>query len=119
MNNPSIREILIEYQEEQVLREYLGANYETTTASEKQRFINVVKKTIEREVDNILQTFVDDVQKGSPERRRRKKLSILNLVITALATPGIAYSVNIENWIVVVILSLILLTIQGYLIIND
>lgn len=119
MSSPSIREILTNHQKEQVLREYLGGSYDGTSNKDKQSFLDAVKDTIEREVDNILRAFVEDVQKGSPERKRRKKLNVLNLIITVLTAPGIAYAVNIENWILVTILSIVLLVMEIYLIISE
>lgn len=112
----NIRSIVRKHQEEQSLRAYLRNKYDTTSDAEKKRLLEFVKDQIESEVDSILNAFIRDVQKGSPERKRRNKLALVNLIITAIATPGIAYGVNLENWIMVILFSLVLLTYQIYMI---
>ncbi|MED3716049.1 hypothetical protein P4518_01430 [Geobacillus thermodenitrificans] len=115
----NIRAIIRRHQEEQALRQYLGERYDTTPDEEKRRFLNAVNDIIEREVDSILRAFVEEAQIGSPERKRRRRQNILNLVVTLICTPAIGYAVNIENWIIVGFFSLVLLAVQLYLLFSE
>lgn len=110
----SLRSIVRKHAEDVVLRNYLGKNYNTASPKEKKKYLKSVETMIEQKVETILRTFVEDIQKDSPERKRRKNWAILLLTITGLITPGIAYAVNIENWALTAILSVVLLAIQGY-----
>ncbi|MBO8176974.1 MAG: hypothetical protein H0Z31_05885 [Bacillus sp. (in: Bacteria)] len=60
-----------------------------------------------------------EVEEGSPERKRRKRQNILDLVVTLICTPAIGYAVNIENWIIVGFFSLVLLAVQLYLLFSE
>lgn len=115
----NLREIVRTHQEESALRKYLGKNYGSTSPQEKRKFIDAVKDSIDREVDLILNAFVADALKGSPAKKRKTYLTLLNLILTILITPGIAYAVNIENWALVGILSAVLLVYQIFLILLD
>lgn len=110
----NVRQIVKKHVEEQSLREYLGSKFESTSQREKNKFLKHVSSTIDAQVDLILKSFVEDIQKGSPEQKKRKRIAILTLATTAIITPGIGYAVNIENWTFVWILSIVLGIVQIY-----
>lgn len=111
-----LRQIVRRHQEEASLRKYLQEKFETTSADEKRKLIEYADPMIEKEVDVILDTFINDAWKGSSSRKRQKKLAIVNIILTAFLTTGVAYSVNTENWVMVTIFSLPLLAFQIYLV---
>lgn len=115
----NLRDIVTGHQEEQVLRQYLQNNYDSTSAAEKARFISAVRDTIDREVNSILAAFVEEAQIGSPEKKRRRNRNILNLLATLVSTPAIGYAVNIENWVMVGLFSALLLVVQIYIIASE
>ncbi|MCJ7983771.1 hypothetical protein MUB16_34825 [Priestia sp. OVL9] len=115
----NLRDIVTGHQEEQVLRQYLQNNYDSTPAAEKARFISAVRDTIDREVNSILAAFVEEAQIGSPEKKRRRNRNILNLLATLVSTPAIGYAVNIENWVMVGLFSALLLVVQIYIIASE
>lgn len=110
----NLRNIVKKHLEEEVLRDYYKTKYATTTPKEKKKFLKQIEDTTDAQVELILRSFVEEIQKGSPEKKRRRNLSIFNLIMTAILTPGIAYGVNIENWIIVWILSIVLAAVQIY-----
>lgn len=97
----------------------MGDKYETTLEDDKRKFLEAVEDSTDREVSIILDAFVDEVQQGSPEKKRRRKRSILNLAVTLITTPGIGYGVNLENWWIVALFSIILLSVQIYILSSE
>lgn len=115
----NIRTIVRKHQEEQALKNYLGNAFDTTTSADKRKFINAVSSTIDREVELILNSFVEEIQSGSSVKKRRRKLTIVVVLLTSIFTTGIGYCVNIENWIMVGLLSVALAIVQVYSIFNE
>lgn len=115
----NLREIVRRYQEDQALRKYFGKSYGSTSPREIKKVLEFIKPTIDSEVERILNVFVTDALKGSPAAKRKKGIAIFNLVLTAITTVGIGYSVNIENWVLVSICSLALLAGQLYILLNE
>ncbi|GFN31341.1 hypothetical protein [Paenibacillus xylaniclasticus] len=111
----NLREILRRHQGELTLKNYLEDRYETTSIEEKNRLLGLVSKSIDEEVEKILQAFVAEVTKGSPASKRRRNFKLLSLGLTIVMTPSIAYAVNEEAWIFVTILSVVLLSIQVFI----
>lgn len=115
----NIRTIVRKHQEEQALKNYLGSSFETTSPEDKRKFINAVISTIDREVELILNSFVEEIQSGSSVKKRRKNLTIVVVLLTSILTTGIGYCVNIENWIMVGLLSVALGIVQVYSIFSE
>jgi hypothetical protein len=115
----NLRNIVKQHLEEQALRNYLKSRYDQTPPREKKKFLEQVDSRIEAEVELILRSFVDDIQKGSPDKKRRRNIAIFNLVMTAILTPGIGYAVNIENWTFVWVLSVVLAAVQIFNVIAE
>lgn len=119
VSNSNLRDIVKKHLEEQVLRDYFKSKYDQTPTREKRRFLKTVQTTIDSQIDLILKSFVDEIQKGSPEKKHRRKLAIFNLIMTAILTPAIGYAVNIENWTIVWILSAVLAGVQLFNVFGD
>lgn len=115
----TLRDIVMRNQEELALREYLGDKYDTTSLEDKKKFTDYVKPTTEKEVDLILRTFVEDAQKGSSAQKRRKNVALLNFGLSLILTPAIGYAVNIQNWIMVIVCSSVMLLFHLYLLRNE
>lgn len=115
----SLRDIVKINQEELALKKFLGKRYGSTSPSDKKKFLDAVKDTTNSEVERILNAFIEDALKGSPVRKRKRNMSTLNLILTSLLTTAISYSVNIENWVVVTLCSLVLVSYQTFMIFND
>lgn len=112
----SLRSIVKKRQQEQALRKYLGDKFETTPDEIKEKLLSAADESIEREVNSILNAFIEEALKDSPETKRRKSKAILNLLSVIISTPSIAYGVNIENWTMVIVISLLLALVQIYII---
>lgn len=115
----NLRGIVKKHQEEKVLREFLGEKYDSTHYKEKEKFLKAVESSVDREVTSILDAFINEAMIGSPENNRRKSRAILNLIVTVICTPGIAYGVNLTNWVLVILFSLVLVSVQIYIIKNE
>jgi hypothetical protein len=115
----NVRSIVKQHLEEQALRNYLKSKYDQTSSRDKKKFLKEVDDSIEAQLDLILRSFVEDIQKGSPDKKRRRYISIFNLVMTAILTPAIGYAVNIEHWTFVWILSVVLAGVQIYNVIGE
>jgi hypothetical protein len=115
----NVRQIVRKHVEEQSLREYLGSKYDSTSIREKNKFLKHVSTTIDGQVELILKSFVEDIKKGSPESKKRIKTAVLTLIVTAITTPAIGYAVNVENWIFVGVLSIVLAIVQIYNVFNE
>lgn len=115
----NIRTIIRKHQEEQALKNYLGNAFDKTTPADKRKFIDAVSSTIDTEVELILNSFVEEIQSGSGVKKRRKNLTIVVVLLTSIFTTGIGYCVNIENWIMVGMLSVALAIVQVYSIFNE
>lgn len=68
----------------------------------------------DRKVDAILNAFREEIEKDSPESKKRKTNKFVYAGLNVIFTPAIAYSVNIENWVIVGILTLLAIIVNGY-----
>lgn len=115
----NVRQIVRKHVEEQSLREYLGSKFDSTPIREKNKFLKHVSTTIDGQVEVILKSFVEDIQKGSPESKKRRNTAVFTLLVTAVTTPAIGYAVNVESWIFVWVLSIVLTIVQIYNVFNE
>lgn len=115
-NDTNIRVILRKQLEEETLQKMLEADYDSTPDDVKTRMRNQMAEIVESKIDNILNAFISALQNSGPEVKKRKYLTIINLVLTALTQIGIAYAVNTESWFFVTVLALIILAFQSYMI---
>lgn len=116
MQNENIRVILRKHIEEESLRKFLGNKFDSTHHQTKKKYLKGMEDAIEAKIDTILSAFISQMQSTSPEVKKRRSLAIINIIVTALAQVGIGYGVNVEGWIFVSIISLMLLAFQGYMI---
>jgi hypothetical protein len=117
----NIRQIVRANVEDETLRDYLGARYPSASHQDKQELLETLRRRgeIDREVENILNAFLHDIQRNSPSsKKRRIKISILaglNLFLTV----AIAYAVNEKAWVFLVFLGIANLVILIYPLINE
>ena len=115
----SLRSLVKKQQQGLALSKYLGNNYDKTSEEMKAKLLEAADESIEKEVTSILSAFIQEALKDSPESKRRKSRSVLNLLTVIICTPSIAYGVNLENWVIVSLFSLILAIVQIYVIRNE
>jgi hypothetical protein len=114
-----IREIVKRHVEEESLKAFLAGNYDTTDAAEKQRILDFAREMTDRKVKNILDTFVEDIMRGSPERKRAKITKSVFAIITLLSSSGLAHAINLENMWYAGICGMILLIAQLYSVFSE
>lgn len=68
----------------------------------------------DRKVDVVLNAFREELEKDSPESKKRKINKFYYAGLNVIFTPAIAYSVNIENWVMVVIFSILTIIVNAY-----
>ena len=117
-----LRDIVRRHVEEQALKEYFKDKYEGIIQEEKNSMLDFLRSKghIDRGINNILNVFLEEIEKGSNKKKQRKILSILFVVINLIVTPTISYSVNNEYWpIVIGVSALFLLFSIIYIIVID
>ena len=109
----NLRDIVRRHVEDQVSSELqAGATFNETQLKiilDKQRS----KGTIDREVDHILGAFLEEIEKNSPQKRRRRILNFSFSAASLVLTTLIGYAVNITNWPMVVGMIIATLIING------
>lgn len=68
----SLRSLLKAKLLEESLRDYFGETYETTPEDVKNKLADFTEGQIDRRVDSILNAFINEVQSGSPEKKRKE-----------------------------------------------
>jgi len=114
-----IREIVKRHVEEETLKEFLDADYDKTDDAEKQKIVKFAGEMIDNKVKKILDTFVEDIMRGSPERRRQRISKIVFAAVTLLSSSGLAHAINLENMWYALITGAILLIAQVYPVFNE
>lgn len=105
-----LKQILVDRQVEIVLQQYyleLGQPYEEVKEEEKKALINIILPTINMDIEKMLREYVEYSQATKPDKKNNKKFQILLAGLLCIVMVGLAYAVNIENWILVVILVVI------------
>ncbi|KQL47929.1 hypothetical protein AN962_03720 [Bacillus sp. FJAT-21955] len=120
MSSSSVRQIITKSVEEEVLLEFLGDDYLNATQEEKDRIIHGARgrSLIESSVENIIQTFLQDIQKGSPDVKRARTYNIFAAAMTLLFSSGLGHAVNLENFAYGTVCFLGLIGIQTYTILK-
>lgn len=113
MGKVSLRNLLIELQQEETLKAYLKNGYNTATAQEKEEFLGYVNETIENDVDRMLMDYVENQKRISPQRKTHNKLMIAYTVLSLALTGLSGYTVNQEYWGITIVIYLILICIQS------
>lgn len=106
----NLRDILRGNVENETLREYLGEEqFSTADHQERERILNILRRRgeIEREIDLILNTFLEDIQKTSRPNKKRKLKAAIYAAINLILTIGIGYAVNETAWTFVWVLGVI------------
>ncbi|MFF2449384.1 hypothetical protein ACFVSW_20280 [Neobacillus sp. NPDC058068] len=114
-----IREIVKRHVEEESLKGFLAENYDLTDATEKQKILDFAKEMTDRKVKNILDTFLEDIMRGSPERKRKRIFKLFSAIITLLSSGGLAHAINLENVGYATICGSMLLIVQIFAIFNE
>lgn len=102
-----LRDILIQYQYEVVLKKHFGDDYYTVSDDEKKGIITLIEKSVALDVDSMLSEYVNYVKATSPVTKNNKLTEIVLAIINILLTIGLAYSVNEEAWVFVTLFGLI------------
>ncbi len=114
-----LRDILKESLEEEVLKEHFKERYSTATQEEKQEILKLVSVSINQKTDLILKTFLEEIQQGSPELKRKKNIRIIFAILSFVASVGLALAVNQENWSFIIICGIFILIAQIYQIFSE
>lgn len=96
----NLRDIVRRNEEEQALRTYYKDKYDVTPSSEKDITLDYLRSEglIDKKVDEILDTFSKDLEKGSARKSKRRTLSIVYSVANFIIAGGFAYTVRKEDW---------------------
>ncbi len=98
-----LREMLIEMQKEEVLKEYLGDSYEKASRQEKDSFLSYVIENIENSVDKMLNDHVEQHIKNAPEKKDHNRLMLFYTSFSVALTALLGYAFNEENLILIII----------------
>lgn len=109
-----LRDILRESIEEQTLKNHFKETYPRVTQEDKVELLQLVSFDINKQIDMILNAFLEDIQRTSPESKKRKFTKIIFAAISLAATAGVGLAVNQENWPFVGICSLVILGVEIY-----
>ncbi|MHB8077243.1 hypothetical protein [Desulfosporosinus fructosivorans] len=118
----SLRDIIRRHVEDKTLRSLFGKSFDKTPSSEKETRLDWLRKqgNVDKSVDQIIDTFIKDLEKGSPQKKRRRMLTIGYTAINVIFTPLICYGVNEKNWIMMIGVSLMFLIIAYfYIVLSD
>jgi len=115
----NLRDIVKAHIKEETLRSYLGDRYDSTPEEEKNKFLDYLNDTINRQVENILNEFLIEIQKGSPEVKRKKHSKSFLSLLTMGASIGLALAVNEKNAPFIALSGLAIFAIQTYQIFFD
>ncbi len=78
------------------------------------------KGLIDRKVDQILDTFLKEIEKGSGRKKRRRVLNIGFAITSIIVTPLISNAVNKGDWPTVSGISVLFIIISvAFIILND
>lgn len=104
----NLRQIVRNHIEIETLKEYLGSRYLSVTVQEKEELLNTLRNRgeIDREIENVLNAFLHEIQKNSPDSRKRKIKAAIFAALNLLLTIGIAYAVNETAWVFVTLLAI-------------
>jgi hypothetical protein len=108
----TLRPIIKKHLEEETLRDFLKDKYSTTSEFEKRELLQLVEGEIERKINGIINSFLEDLKKGSPEARRERTSAFIFAALTLIATTGLAHAVNLKDLIYIGIMITILLIVQ-------
>ncbi|WP_366561788.1 hypothetical protein AB0R65_14470 [Bacillus velezensis] len=110
----NVRQLVTKHVEEEVLIQALGSDYPTATQEQKNRIISTARDLIDQNVERILNTFVQDIQRDSPDTKRSKRYNVFAAVMSLVASTGLAHAVNLENVAYASVCGVFLLSIQIY-----
>lgn len=119
MSNQTLRQIVTGHLEIELLERHFGALYPTATVNEKQAILMLVSESIENRVDQILNAFVSEINRGSPDHKKRRAVRVFNAIMTLIANIGLALAVNQENAGFITITALIIIAAITYQIFFD
>ncbi|MCL6611048.1 MAG: hypothetical protein K6T66_05845 [Peptococcaceae bacterium] len=110
-----LRDIVRRHVENQTLRLFLQDKYDSASFEEKDRLLNNLRSmgTIDTEVDNILNVFINSVEKKSVRKKRRKWWTIAYAGLNVILTTLISYASKQDLWTLVGGLAMIFILIQG------
>ncbi|MCY9082427.1 MULTISPECIES: hypothetical protein [Bacillus subtilis group] len=99
MSNSTVRQLITKHVEEEVLIELLGDEFLTASEDRKNRIISgaQARELIDLNVERIINTFLQDIQKGSPDAKRAKRYNIYSAIISLVGSAALAHAVNLEN----------------------
>lgn len=120
MNN--LRDIVRRHVEKQTLCLFLQGRYDSTSSEEKERLLNNLRSigTIDSEVDNILNVFINNIEANSPRKKRKKLWSFANASLNIILTALITYTAKQDLWTLFGGLAITLIVVQGInIIFND
>ncbi|KPH76063.1 hypothetical protein [Oceanobacillus caeni] len=113
MGKAQLREMLIEIQKEEALREFLGDKFNEATDGEKEHFLSFVINEINNDVDKMLNEHVEQHLRNLPEQKSHIKLMIFYTSFSILLTGLSGYAINEKNWAVVVFAYVLLIATQS------
>lgn len=103
-----LRDILLETQKEKTLYALFQGQAENLTQEEKDHYLGILGDQIERDVDKLLHDYVITFNESTPVKKKGKRLRYFYTAFNIISNVGIAYAVNIEAWVFVTILSILL-----------
>lgn len=117
----NLRQIVRDHIEEWTLREYLGDRFNVASSEEKTGLLSTLRRRgeIDREVENVLNTFANEIQRDSAGAKKKKIRTLIIAGLNLIITIGMAYAVNEKAWVFVSILGVINLVVIALPIIFD
>ncbi|WP_080875274.1 hypothetical protein [Oceanobacillus timonensis] len=112
MGKARLRELLIEIQKEETLKELLGSEYYVKTKEEKEHYLSFVISQIEQDVDKMLNEHVEQHLRSLPENKSHRNLMIFYTIANVVLTGAAGFAVNEKTWVFVVILYILLCGVQ-------
>lgn len=109
-----LRDIVRESIEKEILKNFFKERYDEVDEEEKNKTLKLVSFDINKQVDMILNAFLEDIEKTSPKIKQRKYTKVIFMAISLAATAGVGLAVNQENWPFLAICSLVILGIEIY-----
>lgn len=100
MTQGKLRSIVKRDVEEKTLKEYFGENYDDIPLMEKQRLIDWLdnKGVIDKETDDIILGFLEEVEKRSPLKKKRKGMRAFNALLGIAFPTLIGIAATQQNW---------------------
>lgn len=102
-----LRNKLLSIQKEEILREFMGEEYLSSSQEEKDRIYEYIGSRVEQEVDVMLREFIYNYNKSSPQAKQNFWMQIIFTFINIVLTIGIAFAVNEKAWVFVSILGIV------------